>query len=397
MPRKLATTNALLQELKGLLQKRLPSQQAFVGFDGFIDTIQKAVLQRSSESVTYFSTINDFAEHLQKLNGKSGQVELVTNKVKIGGNAPILSHALGKLGVKNKCLGAMGLPETNPLFKSNDPSIETISVSSPGKSSAIEFENGKIIFSDLNVFKNYTWQYVKQNIDLVKFKKTIEPCKLFALVDWANLPEATDLWQGFLDDIIHPRGKRDQHFFFDLCDPSKKSAQQVDEVLDLISDFSAYGKVTLGVNENEANKIWMALTGHDHALANEHVEIPSLQMVGYFIYRAMDIDTLLIHPIDRTLVFKNQNKFKKQSVIELKGHVVTEPKVQTGGGDNLNAGYCLGLLAGFDVHQCMLLGMAASGAYVQNGASPSKEDMIDYLETWSLKLKTTLTASLLEN
>jgi hypothetical protein len=391
MPQKLVTTKALLQELKSLLQKTLPSQRAFVGFDGFIDTIQKAVRQRSSESVSYFSTISDFAEHLQKLNGKSGQVELVTNKIKMGGNAPILSQALGKLGIKNICLGAMGLPETNPLFKSKNPSIETISVSPSGKSSAIEFGNGKIIFSDLSVFKNYTWKYVKQNVDLVKFKKTIEPCKLFALVDWANLPEATDLWQGFLDDIIHPRGKRDQHFFFDLCDPSKKLAQQIDEVLDLISDFSAYGKVTLGINENEANKIWMALTGHDHALANEHVEIPSLQMVGYFIYRAMDIDTLLIHPIDRTLVFKNQNKFKKQSVIELLGHVVTDPKVLTGGGDNLNAGYCLGLLAGFEVHQCMLLGMAASGAYVQNGASPNRDDMIDYVEKWSLKLKTTAT------
>jgi hypothetical protein len=397
MPQKLVTTKALLQELKGLLQQTLPSQQAFVGFDGFIDTIQKAVQQRSSENVSYFSTISDFAEHLQKLNGKSGQVELVTNKTKMGGNAPILSHALGKLGVKNKCLGAMGLPETNPLFKSNDPYVEAISVSPPGKSSVIEFDNGKIIFSDLSVFKKYTWKYVKQNIDLEKLKKDTEHRKLYALVDWANLPEATDLWQGFLDDIVHPRGKCDQYFFFDLCDPSKRSAQQIDEMLDLISDFSAYGKVTLGLNENEANKIWMALTGHDYSLANEHVEIPSLQMVGYFIYRAMDIDTLLIHPIDRTLVFKNQNKFKKQSVIELKGHVVTEPKVLTGGGDNLNAGYCLGLLAGFEVHQCMLLGMAASGAYVQNGVSPSRDDIIDYIEKWSLKLKPTLTTSVLEN
>ncbi|MFM9841214.1 MAG: hypothetical protein ACKVOQ_23320 [Cyclobacteriaceae bacterium] len=391
MPKKLVTTKALLQELKGLLQKQLPSQQAFVGFDGFIDTIQKAVRQRSSESVSYFSTINDFAVHLQKLNGKSGQIELVTNKIKMGGNAPILSHALGKLGVKTKCLGAMGLPEINPLFKSNDPSIETISVSSPGKSSAIEFDNGKIIFSDLSVFKNYTWKYVKQNIDLVKFKKTIEPCKLFALVDWANLPEATDLWEGFLEDVIKPRGKREQFFFFDLCDPSKKSAQQIDEVLDLISDFSTYGKVTLGINENEAVKIWMALTGHDHSLPNEHVEIPSLQMAGYFIYRAMDIDSLLIHPIDRILVFKDQNKFKKQSVIELKGNVVVDPKVLTGGGDNLNAGYCLGLLAGFEACHCMLLGMAASGAYVQNGESPSVSDIIDYVDKWALKLESSPT------
>jgi hypothetical protein len=394
MPHKLVTTEALLIELKELLQTSLGSitaHQAFVGFDGFIDTIQKPIRQRSSERVSYFNTVKDFAQHLQKLNGKSGQVELVTNKIKMGGNAPILANALGKLGIKNKCLGAMGTPEINPLFKSSNPFVEMISVSAPGKSNALEFDNGKIILSDLSVFKNYNWKCVTQNIHLEKFRKAIEPCKLFALVDWANLPEATDLWEGFLEDVIKPRGKREQFFFFDLCDPSKKSAQQIDEVLDLISDFSMYGKVTLGINENEANKIWMALTGHDHSLPNEHVEIPSLQMTGYFIYRAMDIDTLLIHPVDRTLVFKDQNKFKKQSVIELKGNVVTDPKVLTGGGDNLNAGYCLGLLAGFEAYECMLLGMAASGAYVQNGESPSVSDLIRYVDKWALKLESSVT------
>jgi hypothetical protein len=390
MSRKLITTEALLQELKELLQKstHLLSSEVFVGFDGFIDTIQKAVTQRTNESVFYFNTITHFADHLHKLNGKSGQVELVTNKIKMGGNAPILASALGKLGVKAKCFGAMGLPEINPLFKNTDPLVEIISLSPPGKSSAIEFDDGKIIFSDLSAFKHYNWDHIKQTISIATINRAIAKCKLFALVDWANLPEATDLWQGFLEDIIKPRGKQEQFFLFDLCDPSKKSVQQIDEVLDLISDFSAYGKVTFGMNENEANKIWMALNGYDHASGNENVEIPSLQTVGYFIYRAMDIDTLLIHPVDRTLVFKDQNKFKKQSVIELKGNVVTEPKVLTGGGDNLNAGYCLGLLNGFEVHHCMLLGMAASGAYVKNGVSPSVKDIIEYIGQWIVKMET---------
>jgi hypothetical protein len=238
------------------------------------------------------------------------------------------------------------------------------------------------------VFKQYNWNHIKQTIGIEKINQASESCKLFALVDWANLPEATDLWQGFLEDIIRPRGKQEQFFLFDLCDPSKKSVQQIDEVLDLISDFSAYGKVTLGMNENEANKTWMVLNGYDHAVGNKEVEIPSLQTVGYFIYLAMDIDTLLIHPIDRTLVFKDQNKFKKQSMIELKGNVVTEPKVLTGGGDNLNAGYCLGLLNGFEVHHCMLLGMAASGAYVKNGVSPTVKDIVEYIGQWIVKMET---------
>lgn len=283
MPHKLVTTKALLLELKELLQSSLGSTsscEAFVGFDGFIDTIQKPVRQRRNEHVSYFTTINDFAEHLQNLNGKSGQVELVTDKVKMGGNAPIFSIALGRLGIMANCVGAMGLPEISPIFKNSQPLVKMISVAQPGKSNALEFDDGKIIFSDLSIFEDYNWNYIKQKIDLTTFRKSIEACRLFAMLDWANLPEATDLWQGFLEEVIKPRGKRDQFFFFDLCDPSKKSTQHVDEVLDLVSDFSRYGRVTLGMNENEANKIWMAMTGHDHALPKESIEIPPLEIVG---------------------------------------------------------------------------------------------------------------------
>ena len=94
----------------------------------------------------------------------------------------------------------------------------------------------------------------------------------------------------------------------------------------------------------------------------------------------MNIDYLLIHPIDRTILFH------QREVIEMQGRLVTEPKVLTGGGDNLNGGYCLGLLAGFSVTECMLLGMATSGAYIQNGVSPDLKEIIDYVNVWKDEL-----------
>jgi hypothetical protein len=199
--------------------------------------------------------------------------------------------------------------------------------------------------------------------------------QVLALVDWANLPQATDIWQGFLDDVIRPLGMRNKFFLFDLCDPSKKSTQEIDIVLDLISSYSYYGKVTLGMNENEANKIWRSLNGFD--FDSMEVKLPPLKEVGSFIYNAMSIDTLLIHPTNRTLTFQ------KNEALEIMGRLVTEPKVLTGGGDNLNAGYCLGLLHGLDLSHCMVMGMAASGAYIQNGKSPDMRDLISYLKAWS--------------
>jgi hypothetical protein len=371
---------------------------ACVGFDGFVDTIQRAVHTKGPEGPIFFSTITEFAAHLGNLQGKSGQVELVSRKIKIGGNAPIMSNALGRLGIHNTCVAAMGFPEIHPLFRQMDPLCHGITLSPPGKSNAFEFGDGKIIFSELSVFDEFDWSYIKKTIDLVKIRTMVHDCRLFAFVDWVNLPHATSLWKGFRDDVIKSHHRKDALFLFDLCDPSKKSPQQIREVLELISSFSEFGKVTLGLNENEANKVWMALNDYDLTVSDK-VKLPQIEIAGDFIFDAMNIETLLIHPPDRTLAFtrhasENTITRKLHHFLELDGKMIAQPAVLTGAGDNLNAGYCLGWLAGLETQYCILLGMAAAGAYILNGVSPEIEDLTDYVEQWTGEIAP---ASLREN
>ena len=154
---------------------------------------------------------------------------------------------------------------------------------------------------------------------------------------------------------------------------------QIDEVLDLIGCFSPYGHVTLGLNENEIIKIWCALHGVD-ADASEKSRIPSLRETGEAVFKSMNIDCLLVHPVDGALAFR------KNQILELQGRLVTDPKVLTGGGDNLNAGYCLGLIRGLPLELCVLLGIACSGSYVQDGESPDVATIVNYLKTWHREL-----------
>ena len=258
-------------------------------------------------------------------------------------------------------------------------SCEVISVLQPGLSDAIEFSDGKLIFSELEVFDQYTWSYIKETVGIVKISQVVSESTVIAFVDWANLPHASDIWHGMLEDVIKPMLRKDFIFLFDLCDPSKKSAKQIDEVLDLISSFSPNGKVILGLNENEALKIWAAIKGID--FVKDKKKLPAVTEAGDFLYTSMNINSLLIHPIDRSIVYR------PHQIIELQGRLVTKPKVLTGGGDNLNAGFCLGLLSEFTLPQCMLLGMAVSGAYIENGISPDQKDIIEYLDVWMKELE----------
>jgi hypothetical protein len=175
-----------------------------------------------------------------------------------------------------------------------------------------------------------------------------------------------------LAEVVRPLGNPNKHFLFDLCDPSKKSTEDIIQVLHLISEFANLGTVTLGMNENETRKVWLALKGLP--LSSSDADEQDLREITSFIYKALQIQYLLVHPTTYTLICD------KNGLQEIKGREVTQPKVLTGGGDNLNAGYCLGILAGFELGQCALLGMATSGAYIQNGHSPSIQELINYLE-----------------
>jgi hypothetical protein len=374
-----ATPLGALSELKQKLEKLNSSsieRKVFAGFDGFVDKIMKAVKQKKVTQSEYFKTLSDFASRIDSAKGRSGQIELVTERTKLGGNAPILANTLGKLGIRSICMGSLGYPEIHPVFSGMNEKCQVISTLPPGESDAVEFDDGKMIFSELSVFNQYDWKYIKNTVGLEKIKQSVSESSLLAFVDWVNLPYASDIWLGMLEDVIKPSARKDFFFLFDLCDPSKKSVQEIDEVLDIISCFSFCGKVTLGLNENEALKIWAAINGVDANDPSSREKIPPVREVGDAIYKAMSIDCLLIHPIDRTIAFH------QHEIIEQMGRLVTNPKVQTGGGDNLNAGYCLGLFAGLSLKECMLLGMATSGAYIQNGASPDLRSIIDYIALW---------------
>jgi hypothetical protein len=84
------------------------SKKSFIGFDGYIDKIQKVVKTRTKNEVVFYPTLKEFGERIVLAACKSGQVEIVSQEIKIGGNAPIMAYSLGALGVPNICLGNAG-------------------------------------------------------------------------------------------------------------------------------------------------------------------------------------------------------------------------------------------------------------------------------------------------
>jgi hypothetical protein len=353
------------------------SARAFVGFDGYVDRIQRVVQYRTSTGYTYFDRIGQVADLIQTLAGRSGQLEIVTLATKIGGNAPILANALATLGVTACCTG----PLDDPIFGQLHPACARISLGNPATTHALEFSDGKVMLSEVSPFDQLTWAFVAERVGMSVLQQHYQRSHLLAFVDWANLPHANDLWSGYLEHIVRKSpGSSDRFFLFDLCDPTKRSTNEIVTCLSIVADYAPYGRLTLGMNENEARRIYLALEGYSPDDTIRLTQVPDMETVGRFIQTKTSIPTILIHPTDCSLV-ATADGVERQI-----GRLVPQPKVLTGAGDNLNAGYCWGLLHGFDPSDCLLVSMAASGAYIQNGYSPTMADLIAYIRQWHNEL-----------
>ena len=111
--------------------------RAFVGLDGFVDEIFHVVDKReTATSYTRLSTIAKYAKRLAEAAGKSTNIELVSQRVKLGGNGPIMANALAALGMDVTYLGNLGYPTLHPVFEAFSKLADVHSIADPGLTDA---------------------------------------------------------------------------------------------------------------------------------------------------------------------------------------------------------------------------------------------------------------------
>ncbi len=343
--------------------------KAFIGLDGYVDRIIKPVKKQLENQPLFYDTITDFALDCKEAAGVSRQFELSTQEVKLGGNAPIFALALSSLGCDVTCMGNFGEESLHPVFDSLHSSCKLISLGDPAETIALEFKDGKLILSELSSLDMLGWDKVRRTCENTNLCDDINNSSLFALVDWSNVKHATEIWKGLRQNFVTKAEIKNRIFFFDLADPSKKSDEDVVHILQVIAGFKPFGKVYLGLNENETRKLYGVMTGNSN-----NPEL-ALTKVCEELFEKINVDALLTHPVDKSII----TTIDGARVVT--GKVVANPRISTGGGDNLNSGFCFGLMNGFSPEESAILGMANSGAYVLNGHSPDLQELKHYLTT----------------
>lgn len=362
-----------LSELKNSLEKA-SAIKVLIGLDGFVDIIVHPVDKRAGpgDAFTRIPTITDFGGRIHSAAGKSANIELAPIMEKLGGNGPIMANAQSAQGLQVRYLGALGEKTIHPVFAEFAKKTKAISIAEPGVSHAAEFSDGKIIFGNTASLEEITYAKILEQVEAPKLLGLFAEADCIAIVNWTMIPYLTEVFRDLITKLLPQLPEnRKRHFFFDLADPEKRSDEDLREVLELLKNFEVFGKVILGLNYREAEQVDKLLGFAALPKSREN-----LQTVAARVRDALVIDTVVVHPVECAACAT------PEGTAFVEGPLCDDPKITTGAGDHFNSGFVTGRLIGLSPEATLTLAVATSGYYVRTTASPSLQDLQDFIASW---------------
>jgi sugar/nucleoside kinase (ribokinase family) len=346
------------------------------GFDGFVDEMIAVVAERGTpDDFAPVPDIGTFGAMIAAAAGQSSLREIVVTGVQPGGCAVNLADGLATLGATVDCFATVGEPP-HPAF--GDIAAKCHGFASwgpePGRTLAFEFDDGKLMFSAVQQLAAFTPHSVREHLTDGTYAAACEGAQVIGLTDWSLYPYMTPVWR-LLRSEVFSRLTHRPAFFIDLVDPSTRSVADIRDMAAILQEFEPVGPVTLGLNGTEANVLCRA---HDVSPAPADATPEQTLQQAFALRDLFGVTRVVIHRVP----------FAVSAAAECgcmqPGPYSAGAKKSTGAGDRFNAGFCLGLALGLDDSESLVLGCAASGFFVRNARSASRQELVDFLERWAV-------------
>ncbi len=361
----------------------LAKHPVLVGFDGFVDSII-AVVDKRQDAKRYdrVKTIEQFGKKIVNAAGMSSNYEMVVTLEKLGGNGPIMASALSAMGLPVTYVGALGSPSLHPVFEDFAGKAEVYSVAEPGRTDALEFADGKLMLGKYESIYAVDWEHLDDHLGKGRLLDIITRSSFIGMVNWTMMLGMADIWKKMIEvfatggDKVSKAasGNRRMQVFIDLADPEKRELADIKEALELCAKMQKHVDVTLGMNLKESSQIAAVL---GVAVAGDAES--AIEATAKAVCEKMGLYCVVIHPRKGAAAARRGVNGAMETAT-FAGPFVAEPKLSTGAGDNFNAGFSLGNLAGLSLAEALCVGTGTSGYYVRNAASPTLDQLATFCD-----------------
>jgi hypothetical protein len=249
-----------------------------------------------------------------------------------------------------------------------------VSLCEPGYTDALEFADGKLMLGKHSSLTQVNAEQVRSVVGDAGLIQMMAPARLLGMVNWTMLTKMDGVWDYLIADIFPKlpplQGGVRRMIFIDLADPEKRTRADLKAALDRCARFQQHADTVLGYNLKEAVQVCQVL-GVDTTSDPES----ALLKISEQLRSRLGVHCVVIHPRKGAAASSNGSP-----PAWFAGPFVREPKLSTGAGDNFNAGFCLGLLAGLPLPESLCAGTATSGYYVRNAHSPTIAQLADFCD-----------------
>lgn len=345
------------------------SGNILLGCDGFVDETYGLVQERkSSTEFEAMEKLRSFGELLiARADGGVG-IEIVPKRRCEGGFAINTGRIAACLGLKPVLPGLYGKNEIDPAYEEFKESCELHSLGDPALTLAFEFEDGKVLMSNLEAVSGLNWKNLVDHFGEAKLKEMFSDIDIVGLGYWSLTSNFDEIFEGFMsqyETLTPPR-----RMFFDFADIKKKSSASFVKSLELIKSYNSKIPATFSLNEHEV----MELFSRVGVECKE--ETPEAIVAALAIAREkIGFDELVVH----TPEFAAASNAKDGEAIALQDRQTKVVRL-AGAGDSFNGGYLCASLGNLPIKQRLVVANATTAFFVTHATGPSKEQLIAQIE-----------------
>ncbi len=359
------------------------SMRSLVGFDGFVDSIIHVVDKRHSmahDDYERIHTIPEFAARCGAAANRSANIELVIVDTRFGGNGPLLSSALGSLGSPVTYIGAVSTEDdwkkVDPIYQPFAQKCErVIPLCPPGRTDALEFDDGKIMLGKPESVQRVTWERIKEVVGIEKLIEIIDGVSLISVVNWTLVGGVPGIWEGLCNDIFpHLSNNHQRRIFIDLSDPAKRTDADIVTAMKLIQQLQTHLPVTLGLNLAESGRIAGVIGAEVYDDEHNRTLTEMVPEAAMTIRDKLGLDCVVIHQHTGA-----GGADRSGDACWFSGPYTRKPRISTGAGDHFGGGFSFAQMAGLPLGESLAAACGVAGAYVRDAASPSRPRLIEFL------------------
>lgn len=354
---------------KAVTEREPVQHKGICGFDGFIDTF---ITMKNP------ATMAEFGPKVEKAAGIAASYESEHKGDKFGGNGPLIASALSDIfsnQIDITYIGAMGAEEVLPIYKEAlEDKIRTLhTLAEPAHSDCLEFEDGKIMLSDMRSCAEITWERLLEKLGEEQLDEALRDCRFIGAVNWGKLPHVGEIWTKLAQQLAaRAVPKKEVAFFMDLAEFEQRPMADREKLLQLLPSITEQCHTLLSFNLKEAWQMADSFESDFHGRKDPQ----SVADLAIFLKEHIEVDRIIIHPNDGAACASDDG------CTYLPGPYCKKPLISIGAGDNFGAGCLAACLEGLDNLGILLAGNCASGHFVRSGRSASFQDMAKLLDLW---------------